>query len=316
SRLSVTNGSLINGPEGLLHFQTGGSGSRQFSGDLTNHGTVLIDRSTTFDKTFGRYLNDGMFAIAPSQTLTITDSDFVFTREGTYEQTGGVTLVNGTFISPKSVLFSGGQLTGSGTIAGAVENVAATVAPGDDVGVLTIQGNYTHSAGGKLVFDLAGHAAGQFDVLDVGGWATLAGTLDVTLQGGFVPEAGQQFIVLTANRVFDNGLTLTGAASSLFDLVVNSSNVILQAVSANLPGDFNFNGVVDAADYAVWRKRGGTHDDYNIWRANFGRTANRGNGAGASRSEFAVPEPLSSALALLALAIAILCRRAEPFIQS
>ena len=41
-----------------------------------------------------------------------------------------------------------------------------------------------------------------------------------------------------------------------------------------LPGDFDGDGDVDAADYVVWRKRGadGSAADYDTWRENFGRT--------------------------------------------
>jgi hypothetical protein len=38
-------------------------------------------------------------------------------------------------------------------------------------------------------------------------------------------------------------------------------------------GDINADGRVDAADYVVWRKNGGTPNQYNDWRANFGRSA-------------------------------------------
>jgi hypothetical protein len=59
-----------------------------------------------------------------------------------------------------------------------------------------------------------------------------------------------------------------------------------------LPGDFNNDGKVDAADYVVWRKgeQGGTfdQDDYNAWRMNFGAPAGAGNGSLAGA---AVPEP-------------------------
>ena len=63
------------------------------------------------------------------------------------------------------------------------------------------------------------------------------------------------------------------------------------------PGDFNGNGVVDAADYVVWRKTDGSPEGYNEWRTNFGRTT----GAG-SLSDAIVPEPTNWIL-LLPLAI-------------
>lgn len=70
-----------------------------------------------------------------------------------------------------------------------------------------------------------------------------------------------------------------------------------------LQGDYNHNGVVDAADYTVWRDsmgqegiglaadgsgNGTVNDiDFQIWRANFGLS----EGAGASGAPGAVPEP-------------------------
>ncbi len=41
-----------------------------------------------------------------------------------------------------------------------------------------------------------------------------------------------------------------------------------------LQGDYNTDGVVDAADYVVWRKTDGANPaGYNTWRTNFGRTS-------------------------------------------
>jgi len=46
--------------------------------------------------------------------------------------------------------------------------------------------------------------------------------------------------------------------------------------SLALPGDYNGNGIVDAADYTVWRD-GGSPDSsqtgYDVWKANFGNTS-------------------------------------------
>jgi hypothetical protein len=64
-------------------------------------------------------------------------------------------------------------------------------------------------------------------------------------------------------------------------------------LAAALPGDFNFDGVVDAADYTVWRDMGGTPEQYEEWKSNFGATS--GSGAGGL-DHAAVPEPSSLAL--------------------
>ncbi len=66
-------------------------------------------------------------------------------------------------------------------------------------------------------------------------------------------------------------------------------------VTVSLDGDYNGNGVVDAADYVLWRKNNGTATGYNTWRTNFGRT-----GAAASGLEVAsVPEPMSGVMGLI-----------------
>ncbi len=48
-----------------------------------------------------------------------------------------------------------------------------------------------------------------------------------------------------------------------------------------LPGDYNLSGVVDAADYVVWRKSDGSPDGYNTWRVNFGAVGVPGGGSGS-----------------------------------
>jgi hypothetical protein len=93
------------------------------------------------------------------------------------------------------------------------------------------------------------------------------------------------------------------------------------APAPGVNGDYNGNGVVDAADYAVWRKRLNqnvtlpnditpgmvTAADYTVWRANFGKLAS-GSGSGALLATGAIPEPASGTLATL-LAICIYFNR-------
>jgi hypothetical protein len=90
---------------------------------------------------------------------------------------------------------------------------------------------------------------------------------------------------------------------------------------AGLPGDYNGNSVIDAADYTAWRDAltaGATEllndstpgvideSDFTYWRSHFGETF--GSGAGAAVSS-AVPEPATtSLLAVATLAIGLLRR--------
>jgi hypothetical protein len=83
-------------------------------------------------------------------------------------------------------------------------------------------------------------------------------------------------------------------------------------------GDYNNDGKVDAADYALWRKGGALQNetvtagsntalDYTPWRINYGGTTTSGLGAGS-----AVPEPGSVLLSLVSgvcLVCVYICRR-------
>jgi len=84
-------------------------------------------------------------------------------------------------------------------------------------------------------------------------------------------------------------------------------------------GDYNGNGVVDAADYVMWRKNEGTTNtlpndpiggtigpaQYDQWRAHFGQTAGSGSGIDANA---AVPEPATPVLLVFAATVGCLWR--------
>jgi hypothetical protein len=95
--------------------------------------------------------------------------------------------------------------------------------------------------------------------------------------------------------------------------IADTGSITVAVVPMGVPGDYNSNGVVDAADYVVWRNNLGTAfalpnevpgvspgtvtaDDYNAWRARFGNTS--GATAGLATAS-AVPEPNTLALLLL-----------------
>jgi hypothetical protein len=89
---------------------------------------------------------------------------------------------------------------------------------------------------------------------------------------------------------------------------------------APVPGDYNENGSVDAADYNLWRdnlssafalpnrspsETGNVNQaDYDFWKSNFSPAA-------SVAAAGAVPEPLSVTLAALMTLAAVAWRRAE-----
>jgi Lamin Tail Domain len=70
---------------------------------------------------------------------------------------------------------------------------------------------------------------------------------------------------------------------------VGSPGFVPGSITPTLPGDYNDDGVVDAADYVVWRASDGSATGYNTWRTNFGRTS--ASASAAISSSGAVPEP-------------------------
>jgi hypothetical protein len=205
---------------------------------------------------------------------------------------GGIlTVSNGgtvTTFNPAAVSATG-EIRGNGNVIGNVQN-AGLVSPGTSPGALNIDGDYTQTADGKLLIELA--SASSYDQLLVTGGATLAGTLTVKLLDGFIPGLGQSFTILTADDVDGTfGAEVLPALPNpnvAFDVIYNAQSVVLTVLSA-LPGDYNGDGTVDAADYVVWRKVDSTPADYDIWRSHFGQTA--GSGASAGYADSTVPEP-------------------------
>jgi hypothetical protein len=88
------------------------------------------------------------------------------------------------------------------------------------------------------------------------------------------------------------------------DLISRNGTFTLRQQPVALLGDYNHNGIVDAADYVVWRKTDGTPAGYTTWRSHFGQPPGSGSGAAGSASA-AVPEPAT--LVLLMFAVAGLC---------
>jgi T5SS/PEP-CTERM-associated repeat protein len=318
--LAVLSGSTVQssgrieaGPGDRLVF--GGS----TSGFVLNTGAIVADSG---ELEFRRLVNNSFTGAAQEARITLQDAVVRFQLTGT-TQPG---LQNNALLAA-----IGGEnhvygRIANGTGADIVATNHSTVFFHHDV---TSQGNVTVTAGstaifledllingGTLLADLGG--AENFGHAEVYGQAQLGGgSLQVTLSSSYVPTLGNTFAIVTAAGGISGTPTL--AASPLpshlveWDLDVDANQVTLSIVPA-LEGDYNADGIVDAADYIVWRKsldRTGpglaadgddngvvNSADYDLWQSNFGCTI--GSSAAAAA---AIPEPAAAWLLCIGAAI-------------
>jgi cyclophilin family peptidyl-prolyl cis-trans isomerase len=243
--------------------------------------------------------------------LAFTARDAFIDTGATFTGTGGLAIGPGRTLGMREGVSLNRDLTNHGTLA-----------PGLNLGVIGVQ-NYLQFADGKLEINLAAatptggsYTDTQYDRVVASENAFLAGRLSVSFLNGFNPVAGNKFDVVTATNII--------GAFSDFDLPQLSAGLVwnlnrsataysLSVVAA----DFNRNGVVDAADYVVWRNTKGTNvtpysgadgdgdgdvddGDYLIWINNFGNVRGTASGTGVgSLSPGEVPEPAGVFLALL-----------------
>jgi hypothetical protein len=108
---------------------------------------------------------------------------------------------------------------------------------------------------------------------------------------------------LSWTRAGAMGDTLSRQASAIFATVIDhegddvGSPGIAPAIQPGVSGDYNSDGLINAADYVAWRKlqtQFGGEPGYQSWKQQFGQTS---PGAGGT----AVPEPPSAVLLMVAL---------------
>lgn len=196
--------------------------------------------------------------------------------------------------------FTGGELRVVDFF-GDLTNQGGNYSPGASPALSTLSGNYLQSAAGKLTMEIGGTIPGnEFDRLLVDGSAMLGGILQVNLLNGFLPSFGDSYLLLEAvaglSGEFANTILpgLTNGLKWRLEYSPLQVRLLVQLQSGGtVPGDYNGDNVVDAADYVVWRNALGSmsmlgadgdgdgivdQDDYVVWRANFGATAAGGGG--------------------------------------
>jgi autotransporter-associated beta strand protein len=154
-------------------------------------------------------------------------------------------------------------------------------------------GTYVHSLLGinhnqaevlpRVVLSQAATADASGVSLDFGGVASALGSSAVTVNSG--ATLGGTGSINGSDVTIDAGGTLAPGASigtfAVGSAVINGklaieysgSTIDKLVVATPLDADFNSDGVVDAADYVVWRKNNLSSEQYDIWRETFGASS-------------------------------------------
>ncbi len=259
----------------------------------------------------------GMF-LRGTGAVTI-NSNYTAAGPITSNKTGtGTATFNGNITAATSLTVNGGTVT----LAGANTYTGDNTVNG---GSLAVQGASATFGGGNLSVNAgsASIAAGVANaILDTailtlagGGTANTPDTGFISLDAGINEQVGSLVLGTTAFTSGTFGATGSGA-QNIMDEYFAGMGII--TVMGGLPGDYNLDGKVDAADYVLWRKNpgayGGSPAGYDTWRAHFGQTAGSGAaryplGASANSLSAAVPEPASFLLAMLPLVSMLSWRR-------
>lgn len=239
----ITNdgGSLITNDGGSLITNDGGSLITNDGGSLiTNDGGSLLTRNgaSLIAPNGGSLIApNGAALISPNGGAIVTgvhaggsaSRGLAAAPQTGYIKVGGETDLSGLFILG-DVTLNGGVFSGTGVISGNLTNNAGYITPGHSPGTLTVTGNLTQSSNGTIVMEAAGAEAGQFDLIEVGGSATLGGRLDFHTINGYVPLAGDPLNPIgykTVSGAFNS-------VSSNTNITLNG-NGLLAVITPNAP---------------------------------------------------------------------------------
>ncbi len=246
------NGATLNNlPGGTLDLQTDAALTFSNASPLlviNNGGRFVKSAGTQTSLIVGNLNNSGIIEVKAG-TLQF---------QGTWSQTAGTTTVDGgTVLGGTLLSIEGGTLEGTGTIQATVANSGIT-SPGGSPGTLSFGPgrSYQQNVSGVLRIELGGHIPGtQIDQLVVGGNASLAGTLELSMINGFVPQLGDQFQVLTCSSQTGrftqvNAPTINGAAwvahcssTNVLVVVANQVNITPPVLSGGKLS-FSFNTTI------------------------------------------------------------------------
>lgn len=214
-------------------------------------------------------------------------------------------IISGTDSTSALVKATGGKLTisGTNTYAGGTTISGGTLEVSGASANLGTGNVFVSGIGTSLAID-----SGVTNALPDAATVSVSGFANMNLGGGVNDRVSTLILDGAQQPNGTYGSSQSGAVNKL-DIYFSGTGIITVGPPI-LAGDFNNNGVVDAADYVAWRNSVGQPSQtlpndttgvivgdaqYNLWRGNFGNTV-PAPGAGSSLDRAAVPEPSTLAL--------------------
>jgi hypothetical protein len=278
-------------------------------------GSTPAPQPRTSDWTDGNYFNATMFTSSFSGANSpTTDEQYKFTSIVKTDATGKLLIKARSTVAANAVFVNGFELANPDELTLQVNPLTgATSIRNDQTGSFNMSYYEIRSANGSL--SSAGWTA--LDDAEPGpdpvgsGWDKVPASnssllSEVNLQSMLTLAPGASASLGNAFQAgFPQDLRFFYAGPN--ETMLRSGIVKFVSAPAGISGDYNNNGVVDAADYVVWRNTNGTSTslpndstpgtvtsaDYDVWKANFGKTPGSGSLEGGG-----VPEPATWLLGL------------------
>ena len=236
----MTFGGIISGSGKLVQLGSGTTiltADSTYSGGTTiSAGTLQIGNGGTTGSIVGDVLDNGLLALNHSGAKKTFGG--VISGTGSLVKLGtdileltADNLYSGSTMIEDGVLIAGVPIAGQGTSfalgKGDVFLLAGTLrTPSFDPLIINVGGNYTQGPGGTLALGMAGINEQDYDHVQVGGKASLNGTLAVSSLNNFRPSAGNAFEILHTNGV------RTGEFAQVNDSLNNNPSLQLVDVYA------------------------------------------------------------------------------------
>ena len=225
--LTIRNGATVSGPGLILAHYAGSTGTLNIGAAIGQAATApgtfsaaSVDlRSGTGQIVFNHTSANYTFAPviigsgAGTRTVRVEAGTTILTAASTYTGptiiNGGTLSVNGSIASSAVTVNAGGTLGGNGTVGSTTVN-GGRLAPGNSIGLLTVNGSLSFTAASSYMIEVSPTNA---DRVNVTGTATLGGA---TVNASFAPGSyvAKQYTILNATG---------GLGGSTFGSIVNTN---------------------------------------------------------------------------------------------